>query len=210
MAVTRRTALLVGWMCLVLCQITVAAPVSSNVLIQNVLNALRAQSGTSVRARCVLQVNSDLADDIKVNNQVSGTLDFEQSSLGGNLRVSGTVSGIDPTSADLHGFHVHSSSDMSNGCTSTGGHFNPFGKNHGAPSDVERHVGDFGNVYQYHGNVDVSIQDHLASLVGDNSIIGKAIVLHKERDDLGTGGYSDSLTTGHAGARLACCEIVAV
>ena len=61
-------------------------------------------------------------------------------SLGGNLRVSGTVSGIDPTSADLHGFHVHSSSDMSNGCTSTGGHFNPFGKNHGAPSDVERFV----------------------------------------------------------------------
>ena len=40
-----------------------------------------------------------------------------------------------------------------------------------------RHVGDFGNVYQYHGNVDVSIQDHLASLVGDNSIIGKAIVV---------------------------------
>ena len=26
-------------------------------------------------------------------------------------------------------------------------------------------------------------------------------------DDLGLGGHSDSKTTGHAGGRLACCEI---
>ncbi len=158
----------------------------------------------------MLQVNSDLADDIKNKNPVSGTLYFGQSSLGGTLEVSGTVSGLESTSAALHGFHVHASSDMSNGCTSTGGHFNPFGKNHGAPDDEERHVGDFGNVHQRDGTVDVSIQDGLASLVGDNSIIGKSIVLHKDTDDLGTGGFSDSLTTGHAGARLACCEIVGI
>jgi Cu-Zn family superoxide dismutase len=29
-------------------------------------------------------------------------------------------------------------------------------------------------------------------------------VVHADEDDLGKGSYSDSNTTGHAGARLAC------
>ena len=31
--------------------------------------------------------------------------------------------------------------------------------------------------------------------------------VHVGEDDLGLGGHSDSKTTGHAGGRLACCEI---
>jgi len=41
-------------------------------------------------------------------------------------------------------------------------------------------------------------------LVGANSVIGRALVIHADEDDLGKGGHDDSLTTGHAGARLAC------
>jgi len=32
--------------------------------------------------------------------------------------------------------------------------------------------------------------------------------VHEDPDDLGRGGFEDSNTTGHAGARLGCCRIV--
>ena len=35
-------------------------------------------------------------------------------------------------------------------------------------------------------------------------MIGRAIVVHAGEDDLGKGGHDDSLTTGHAGGRVAC------
>jgi len=41
-------------------------------------------------------------------------------------------------------------------------------------------------------------------LTGEYSVIGRSCVCHADEDDLGRGGHSDSLTTGHAGARLAC------
>jgi Cu-Zn family superoxide dismutase len=34
---------------------------------------------------------------------------------------------LEPNS--VHGFHVHNSGDIRQGCGSTGGHFNPFGVN---------------------------------------------------------------------------------
>ena len=40
-------------------------------------------------------------------------------------------------------------------------------------------------------------------LIGNDSIIGRAVVCHKDNDDLGKGWFDDSKTTGHAGARLA-------
>ena len=58
---------------------------------------------------------------------------------------SGIVSGLAP---GLHGFHIHGSADFSDGCSSTGGHWNPDGTNHGAPdnADADKHLGDLGNI----------------------------------------------------------------
>lgn len=39
-------------------------------------------------------------------------------------------------------------------------------------------------------------------LIGPLSIIGRAVVVHADFDDLGRGGQPDSKTTGHAGARV--------
>ena len=58
-------------------------------------------------------------------------------------RIDGTIEGLTPGS---HAISVHTFGDFSQGLTSAGGIFNPFGKNHGAPDDEERMAGDLGNV----------------------------------------------------------------
>jgi superoxide dismutase, Cu-Zn family len=86
-----------------------------------------------------------------------------------------------------------------------GGHFNPHGKQHGGPQDENRHVGDLGNVVaDESGKATFSFVDSQLQLSGPNSIIGRSVVVHADEDDLGLGGFEDSKTTGHAGARLAC------
>ncbi|CAL5379114.1 unnamed protein product [Camellia sinensis] len=116
----------------------------------------------------------------------------------------GNVSGLKP---GLHGFHVHALGDTTNGCMSTGPHFNPAGKEHGAPEDEIRHAGDLGNVtVGGDGTANFTIVDKQIPLCGPNSIIGRAVVVHADPDDLGKGGHELSKSTGNAGGRvlLAC------
>lgn len=115
---------------------------------------------------------------------------------------------IQGLSAGMHGFHVHDEADFTDGCSSTGSHYNPAGFSHAGPSAVERHVGDLGNIIAVSGRAAGTLLDTVAKLYGPASILGRAIVLHADADDLGLGGHSDSLTTGHAGGRLACGAIV--
>jgi len=140
-------------------------------------------------AKCVLE------------GSVSGTLTFTQEG-DGPTKVTGQVTGLTPGN---HGFHVHQFGDVSAGCGSTGGHFNPAGKEHGGPTADERHAGDLGNIVAgADGTAVVDITDSQVPLTGANSVIGRAIVVHAGEDDLGLGGQNDSKTTGHAGGRVAC------
>ncbi|KAJ8047323.1 Superoxide dismutase [Cu-Zn] [Holothuria leucospilota] len=159
-----------------------------------------------VYAKCKPMPNSALSEELF--QPITGEINMKQNASGGPLYIDMFMYGFRSPLGSLHGFHVHTYGDLSDGCQSTGGHYNPFNKNHGGPKAEERHVGDLGNVEpNAAGVVNTKIEDDLASLVGEHSIIGRAFVIHAGEDDLGLGGFPDSLTTGHAGARLACCVI---
>jgi len=84
---------------------------------------------------------------------------------------------------------------------------------HGAPQDEIRHAGDFGNIWAYeNGTASDQIPGTLISLCPDSEgyAVGRAFVVHAGTDDLGRGGNEESLKTGNAGGRLACCVVVAV
>ncbi|KAJ1911490.1 hypothetical protein IWQ60_010109 [Tieghemiomyces parasiticus] len=133
---------------------------------------------------------------------VLGTVYFDQPTEASNLNVTGRLTGLTP---GLHGFHVHEFGDLTNGCTSAGSHFDPFGHHHGAPDDYERHLGDLGNVMaNLEGVAEFTIEDAELPLTGPYSIIGRAIVVHADEDDLGHGGHQLSLSTGNSGDRVAC------
>lgn len=141
---------------------------------------------------------------MELQGSATGTIVFYQ--LGdGPVIYHGNVSGLAP---GKHGFHVHENGDVSTGCAAAGGHFNPEHKKHGGPEDSERHVGDLGNIVAgADGVAHIRTEDRVISLSGPHSIINKSVVVHSHEDDLGRGGYPDSLTTGHAGDRVACGTI---
>ncbi|KAJ7784497.1 superoxide dismutase [Mycena metata] len=140
---------------------------------------------------------------LKGDSQVTGTVTFEQKSKSGVVTISGELRGLDPLAS--RGLHVHQFGDTTGGCASAGPHFNPYSRNHGAPSDAERHVGDLGNIKTDEvGSASFQFEDSLISLNGPLSIVGRAVVLHAGTDDLGRGNDAESLKTGNAGARAAC------
>ena len=92
---------------------------------------------------------------------------------------------------------------MSDGCKSMGGHYNPDGVDHGNLGDG--HVGDLGNITADESGVaKFTIRADRVDLLGDRSVVGRGIVVHTDKDDLGKGGDDESLKTGNAGDRLAC------
>lgn len=137
---------------------------------------------------------------------VTGQVILEQTE-GQQTQIKALVTGLTYGS---HGFHVHQSGDLSEGCSSAGGHFNPQSTKHGAYSDPasQRHVGDLKSLNAQRNGVAVGeSKDLLINLSGKESVIGRAIVVHAGQDDLGRGGDAGSEASGNAGARVACCVI---
>merc|ERR1711981_12891 len=139
-------------------------------------------------------------------DNVWGTVFLEETSEG--VFISGKIHGLKP---GLHGFHVHQEGNLDNNCKASGGHYNPEGNSHSAPTSASRHVGDLGNVVTNRfGQTNVNIFDDVITLdtTSENSIANRAFVVHLGEDDLGIPGLLDgnsgSLGTGNAGARVAC------
>ena len=126
---------------------------------------------------------------------VQGTIHFRKAA--GGVRVQGTVSGL---AAGAHGFHVHEFGDCTAAdFTSAGGHFNPTQEPHGAPTDAKHHEGDLGNIQAgADGTASVDYTDSRLDFAGDDSILGRGVIVHEKADDFKT------QPTGNAGGRLAC------
>jgi len=183
-----RTIALVG----VLSAVTVAIIIA--VVVTTVSGA--PSQGEVTKAVVVFSVKSNTSGLV-------GSLELTQATPTSPVTITGTLEGLTPKG--LHGFHVHESGDVRQGCGSTRGHFNPKMVTHGAPTDAKRHVGDLGNIEaDENGKAEINITDAIISLSGENSVIGRAFVVHEKTDDLGKGGDEGSLKTGNAGGRLAC------
>jgi len=133
--------------------------------------------------------------------KTKGVIHFTQN--GTKLKVEAMIEGL---KAGPHGFHIHENGDCSApDFSSAGGHFNPGGKAHGAPSASEKHVGDMGNlIADSKGKAKLTLELDGISLSGPESIIGKSVIIHEKADDLKTA------PTGNAGGRWACGVIEAM
>jgi Cu-Zn family superoxide dismutase len=120
----------------------------------------------------------------------------------GGVQVVADVSGL---TAGAHGFHVHEKGDCSDPKAETAGpHFNPHGAAHGPPEGTGRHAGDLGNLTaDESGRATANTTDAMLKLAGPDSIIGRAVIVHANPDDM------KSQPAGNAGPRLACGVIEA-
>lgn len=126
-------------------------------------------------------------------NKPSGKVKLFDS--GSNLTLLVTLSGLKPNSTQ--GFHIHETGNCSSADgSSAGGHFNPKGMPHGAPTDPSHHLGDLGNVVA-NAKGEVVLEVSLSDLhVRD--VVGRSFILHSKADDL------KSQPAGAAGDRIAC------
>ena len=125
-----------------------------------------------------------------------GSVHFQQQK-DGNVEVTVDLTGLPPSTT--HGFDLHDKGSCSDYGNAAGGHYNPTNAPHAAPDAASHHAGDFGNVTaDANGEVHTSFMSHSISVGGTNDVVGHAVILHANPDDL------TSQPAGNAGPRIAC------
>jgi Cu-Zn family superoxide dismutase len=150
-------------------------------------------SGAPRKARAVIAPTQ--------GNAVSGKLVFIRLEKG--VRIRGKIKGLVPNGD--HGFHIHEHGDCGGvSGASAGAHFDTLGHAHGEPALVTSHEGDLGNLWaDSKGHARLSLRSKWLRLSGDQSILGRSIVVHSLPDDL------TSQPGGNSGGRIACGLITA-
>uniref|UniRef100_J9ZY69 Superoxide dismutase [Cu-Zn] n=1 Tax=Thamnophis elegans TaxID=35005 RepID=J9ZY69_THAEL len=132
--------------------------------------------------------------------KVTGLVLFKQLFPHGKLAALFDLAGF-AAETSARAIHIHQYGDLSDGCDSAGGHYNPWKVNH------PHHPGDFGNFHPKGGNIQKLKLNLKATLFGPRTVLGRSVVIHEQEDDLGKGKDQGSLAHGNAGLRLACCVI---
>jgi Cu-Zn family superoxide dismutase len=118
------------------------------------------------------------------------------------LRVAGEVRGLPPNTE--HGFHIHEKGDCGDNGNASGGHFNPAGGVHGKFAAPGSHAGELPSLMaDASGVARFRVDVHSISLTDGaaNNVIGRALVVHRDRDDFTT------QPAGNSGPRIACAVI---
>jgi Cu-Zn family superoxide dismutase len=128
-------------------------------------------------------------------NSVEGVVTFTKT--GDAVKVVANLTGLTP---GKHGFHIHEFGDCSSpDGKAAGGHFNPTNNPHAGHDTEKRHAGDLGNIEaDSAGQAHLELTDKMMTMSGENSIIGRGVIVHEKPDDLKT------QPTGDAGGRVAC------
>uniref|UniRef100_A0A6P7H4M1 superoxide dismutase n=1 Tax=Diabrotica virgifera virgifera TaxID=50390 RepID=A0A6P7H4M1_DIAVI len=132
---------------------------------------------------------------------VTGTVRFVKLPTG--INVIGDIRGLKP---GKHGFHIHQEGHV-RACSSTGRHFTRLNEEHADRTVYYRHTGDLGNIVaDQNGAAFVNFVDTIIDLVGNHSIIGRALVVHEMEDDFAESKNESLLTAdyGQSGGRIAC------
>lgn len=133
-------------------------------------------------------------------NPSIGTVAF--TALEHGVRVAGEVRGLPPGTE--HGFHIHEKGDCGDNGNASGGHFNPAGGTHGKFGVPGSHAGELPSLLaDASGVARFSVEVHAISLAegAANNVVGRALVVHRDRDDYTT------QPAGNSGPRIACAVI---
>lgn len=158
---------------------------------------LKGYGGGIYKTAAVAMVGNECG---RADGNIKGVIRFLQ--LDNNTCViDGTIDGLEP---GKHGIHVYECGDISDGCESIGGHYNPQNTTHGGPCDSaeSRHAGDLGNISaNSEGRAVFRFTD---SVLKVSDVIGRSVAVTASEDDLGKGDNAGSLEDGNAGRKVAC------
>ncbi len=159
-----------------------------------------------VPGSALAQAQQAAAEIKDAGGQVVGNAIFTQQSEG--VRINVEVKNLSP---GKHGIHIHAQGRCDPpGFTTAGGHFNPYGKQHGTMNPMGPHAGDVPNLdVAQDGTGKLDYTDMLVTLASgpDNSLFktnGTSLVIHANPDDEKTD------PSGNSGTRIACGLILAV
>ncbi len=143
------------------------------------------------------------ADLVNAQGQKVGEAEFTQTPTG--VLIDLTLENMPP---GVHAMHIHEKGVcQAPDFTSAGGHFNPFGKEHGLKNPLGPHAGDLPNIeVGQDGRATLQILAPLVTLKDGekNSLFqagGTSLVIHEHPDD------QMSQPVGNAGPRIACGPI---
>lgn len=138
-------------------------------------------------------------------NNIRGFITFSQKTSKSYVYIKGELKS---KLKGLKGFHIHEYGDISDGCKTCGSHFDTKNNQHGDLNDKNSHTGDLGNIlFNEKGVCKINIKTNKLTLYGKNSILGRSLVIHAKKDDLGKYDNKESKTTGNSGKRVDCCVI---